>query len=98
MSIQIAVSDALNRRVPRFEPARFQAFQRAVADVAKGRAQGNKVHSSAASGRDYYELKRGEYSLYYSLDPKQPGSLVFEEFLSSDEADLIMDVFAEGPD
>ena len=98
MSIQIAVSDALNRRVPRFEPLRFKALQLAVADIAKGRAQGKKVHSSAASGRDYYELKRGEYSLYYSLDPQVPGSLVFEEFLSSDEEELIMDVFAEGPD
>ena len=98
MSIQVAVSDALNRRVPRFEPERFKAFQRAVADIAKGRVQGKKVHSSAVSGRDYYELKRGDYSLYYSLDPQRPGSLIFEEFLSADEEDLIMDVFAEGPD
>ena len=98
MSIQIAVSDALNRRVQRFEPARFKAFQLAVADIAKGRAQGKKVHSSAASGRDYYELRRGEYALYYSLDPQVPGSLIFEEFLSDGEQDLIMDLFAEGPD
>jgi len=98
MSIQIAVSDALNRRVPRFEPQRYKAFQLAVADIAKGRAQGKKVHTSPASGRVYYELKRGDYSLYYSVDPRRPGSLVFEEFLSADEQDLIMDVFAEGHD
>lgn len=98
MSIQIAVSDALNRRVPRFAPERFQAFQLAVADVAKGRAAGKKVHTSALSGREFFELKRGEYSLYYSVDPRRPDSLIFEEFLSDDEQDLIMDVFAEGHD
>jgi hypothetical protein len=98
MSFQIAVSDALNRRVPRFEPARYRAFQLAVADIAKGRARGNKVHTAPASGRVYYELKRGEYSLYYSVDPQRVDSLVFEEFLSEDEQDLIMEVFAEGSD
>jgi len=98
MSFQIAVSDALNRRVPRFAPARFRAFQLAVADIAKGRARGKKVHTSPASGRVYYELKRGDYSLYYSVDPRRVDSLVYEEFLSDDEQDLIMDVFAEGSD
>lgn len=98
MAFQIAVSDALNRRVPRFDEGRYRAFQLAVADVAKGRAQGKKVHISPASGREYYELKRGGYSLFYSEDPRVPDSLIFEEYLSDDEQDLIMDIFAEGRD
>jgi hypothetical protein len=98
MSIKIVVSDALNRRVPRFEAPRYAAFQRAVADVSKGRTTGKKVHTSVSTKREFYELKQGGYSLYYSLDPRQPGSLVFEEFLSEGEGDLILDVFAEGPD
>ena len=98
MSIQVVVSDALNRRVPRFSSERFQAFQLAVASVAKRRLAGTKVHTSALTGRDFYELKQGPYALYYSVDPKQPGSLVFEEFLSEGEGDLIIDLFAEGPD
>jgi len=98
MSIQVVVSDALNRRVPGFAAERFAAFQRAVADVAKGRARGKKVHTSARTGREFYEHRHGGYSLYYSADPLQPGSLVFEEFLSDGEGDLIMDLFAEGAD
>lgn len=98
MPLRIAISDALNRRVPGFPPGRLYAFQLAVADIAKGRARGQKVHSSALSGRDMYVLKREPYTLYYSLDPTEPGSLVFEEFLSAGEEDLILDTFAEGAD
>ncbi|MBN2081187.1 hypothetical protein JW859_03155 [bacterium] len=98
MSIQIAVSDALNRRVPRFAAERYTAFQLVVANIAKGRAQGQKVHTSAFSGRVFYEYKTEPYTLYYSVDPKRPNSLVFEEFLSAGEENLIMDLFAEGAD
>jgi hypothetical protein len=98
MSLRVVVSDALNRRVPNFDTRRFAVFQLAVADVAKGRASGEKVHTSAFTKREVYMLKRGEYSLYYSVDPQQPGSLVFEEFLSEGESDLILDLFAEGSD
>jgi len=92
------VSDAIKRRVSSFSAQRFAAFQLAAADVAKHRAQGKKVHRSALTQRDIYVLKRGEYSLYYSIDPLQPNSLVFEEFLTEGEEDLILDLFAEGTD
>ena len=98
VSIRIVASDSLSRRVPQFDPARYSAFQLGVADIAKGRAKGEKVHSSVISGRDIYLLKRGDYSLYYSIDPKLPGSLVFEEFLTGGEEDLVLDLFAESAD
>lgn len=98
MAIRVVVSDALNRRVPRFAKERLAAFQLAVADVAKGRARGRKVHVSPATKREFYLLKREPYALYYSADPRQPDSTVFEEFLSEGEGDLIMDLFAEGAD
>ena len=93
MSLRIVVSDALNRRVPRFAAQRFAAFQLLVADVARGRAVGEEVHTSSLNGRRFYALRRGEYTLYYSLDPLQPESLVFEEFLTDNEGELIMGVF-----
>lgn len=89
------MSDALNRRVPRFAAQRFAAFQLLVADVARGRAAGEHVHTSSINGRNFYALKRGVYTLYYSVDPRLPDSLVFEEFLTDDEGELIMDVFSE---
>lgn len=95
MAFQIVVSDALNRRINLFSPGKLYAFQLAVADIAKGRGQGEKVHTSAVGQRDYYVYKRYDFNLYYSVDPRQPGSVVFEEFLSPDEEDLIMDTFAE---
>ena len=95
MGFQIVASDALKRRVELFSPGKLYAFQLAAADIAKGRGHGEKVHSSPASGRDYYLYKRYDFNLYYSVDPRQPGSVVFEEFLSADEEDLIMDSFAE---
>ena len=98
MPLRIAISDALNRRVPKFPPGRLYAFQLAVADITKGRATGHKVHTSALTQRDMYVLTREPYTLYYSLDPAEPGSLVFEEFLSEGEENVIMNTFAEGPD
>jgi hypothetical protein len=98
MSMQVVVSDSLNRRVPLFAPERFRAFQLAVANVVKGRAKGRHVHTSIHSKRMMYELKQGGYSLFYSVDPYEPGSMVFEDFLSDEEGDLIMNIFAEGPD
>jgi hypothetical protein len=103
MSVDLAISDALHRRLPRFEAARFAAFQLAAVDVAKARAQGEFVFLSPINGRKYFALVRGEYTLYYSLDPllppqQQAQSLVFEEFLAGDEAELIMDLFAGWPE
>lgn len=98
MSIQIVVSDALNRRVPGFSSERFAAFQLAVANVAKGRKRGEKVHTSALTKREFYELRQDPYRLIYSANPAQPNSIIFEEFLSEGETDLIFDLFAEGPD
>lgn len=98
MSMRVVVSDALNRRVPLFDKARLAEFQRAVADVIKGRAKYTFVHKSAASGRHFYSVQQGLFTLYYSVDPEDPGNAVFEEFLSADEENLIMDVFAEGRD
>lgn len=98
MSIQIVVSDALNHRVPGFSSERFAAFQLAVANVAKGRKQGALVHTSVRTGRKFFELSHPPYRLYYSVNPTQPGSIIFEEFLSEGEADVVMDAFAEGPD
>jgi hypothetical protein len=99
----LAVSDALNRRLKRFESERYAAFQLAAVDVAKGRAKGEHVFTSALNQRWFYALKRGGYTLYYSLDQRLPPrlqaqSLVFEEFLSADEGELIMDLFAGWPE
>lgn len=98
MAVQLVISDALKRRVGRFEPERFAAFQRAAVDVVKGRAQGSLAHTSAFSGRQIFVLERQGYHLYYSRDPKQPGPVVFEEFLSRGEEDLVIDLFGEGAD
>lgn len=103
MSVDLVISDALHRRLPRFEAERYAAFQRAAVDVVKARAQGEFVFLSPLNGRKYFALARGEFTLYYSLDPalapaQQATSLVFEEFLASDEAELIMDLFAGWPE
>ena len=98
MAHNIVVSDALNRRVKGFDSARYQAFTLAVSNVAKGRIAGKKVHTSPTTKRDVYLLECGNYNLYYSLDPTQVGSLVFEEFLSGGEEDRAMELFAEGAD
>jgi hypothetical protein len=98
MSFPILVSDALNRRVPEFPPGKLYAFQLAVADIAKGRGQGLKVFTSGKSGREFLIYERYGYKLYYSRDPRLENSLVFEEFLSADEEELILDGFAEGSD
>ncbi|MCB1219099.1 MAG: hypothetical protein H7A35_06365 [Planctomycetales bacterium] len=98
MSIRVVVSDALNRRVPMFDTKRYAEFERAVADVVKGRAKYRLVHTSARSKRRYYSVRQGLYTLYYSVAADDPANTVFEEFLSDDEEDLIMDVFAEGHD
>ncbi len=95
MAFQVVVSDALKRRVELFSPGKLYAFQLAVADITKGRGHGEKVHTTATGQRDYYMYKRYDFHLYYSVDPRQPGSIVFEEFLSPDEEDLIMDAFTE---
>jgi len=96
--VQLVISDALKRRVGNFEPARFEAFRGAAVDVVKGRAAGRLAHTSAFSGRQIYVLERQGYNLYYSVDPRHPGPVVFEEFLSKGEEDLVLDLFAEGPD
>lgn len=81
-----------------FDNRRYAEFERAVADVVKGRAKYRLVHTSPASGRRFYSVRQGPYTLYYSVAAEDPKSTVFEEFLSDDEEDLIMDVFAEGKD
>jgi hypothetical protein len=98
MGIRIVVSDAINRRVAGFSAERYQAFQAAAADVARGRVHGSRVHISAMTKREYYVLRRDPYSLYYSVDPQDRSSLVFEEFLTDGEENLVMDLFAEGAD
>jgi hypothetical protein len=98
MSFPIVVSDALNRRVPGFPAGKLYAFQLAVADIAKGRGHGTKVFTNQQTRREFYIYERYEYKLYYSIDPSVDGSLVFEEFLSAEQEDLILDTFAEGPD
>lgn len=96
MAVQLVISDSLKRRVERFEPARFEAFRRAAVDVVKGRAAGRLVHTSSISGRQIYVLEREGYSLYYSVDPRQAGPAVFEEFLSQGEEELVLKLFSEG--
>ncbi len=96
--MQLVISDALKRRVGQFEPERFAAFQLAAVDVVKGRARGLLVHTSQFSGRQIFLLERKGYSLYYSQDRQRPGPIVFEEFLTKGEEDLVLDLFAEGPD
>jgi len=98
VAVQLVISDALNRRVGQFEPARFRVFQAAAVDVVKGRARGRLAHTSAFSGRQIFVLEHQGFSLYYSQNPKHPGPVVFEEFLSKGEEDLVLDLFAEGPD
>jgi hypothetical protein len=98
VSFDVVVSDALHHRVPRFGKARLAAFQRAVADVVKGRATGRHVHTSSLNKREFYALEQGGYTLYYSVDPLEPMSLVFEEHLSEEESDLILDPFASRGD
>ena len=98
MSFKVVVSDALNRRVPGFAPGKLYAFQLAVADIIKGRGAGEKVFTRAGSTREFYVYKSYDYSLYYSLEPGASDSLIFEEFLSAGEEELILDLFAEGPD
>lgn len=94
MPFKVAISDALNRRVGNFSPGKMYAFQLAVSDVVKGRATGEQVHISPASQREFYMLRRYEYALYYSIDPRFNSSLVFEEFLNPDEEELILDAFS----
>jgi hypothetical protein len=99
MPFQVAVSDAIKRRLDLYGDERYLAFTRAVADVVKGRAEGRQVHTSARNQRAMYALKQGDYTLYYSLDPAVgPPSLVIEEFLTAAEGELILDTFAEGRD
>lgn len=97
MALQVFVSEALKLKAESFPPGKLYAFQLAVADIAKGRADGEKVFSRPG-GREYYLYRRYDYSLYFSRDPQRPQSLVFEEFLSSGEEQAMLDVFAEGPD
>jgi hypothetical protein len=99
MPINVTVSDALKRRVTFYSDERYLAFTRAMADVVKAREQGVRVNRSAWNGRDMYALKQGEYTLFYSIDPQRGReSLVFEEFLTDAEGELIFDVFGEGRD
>jgi hypothetical protein len=103
MPVHLVISDALHRRVPRFEHRRYAEFQAAAVDVAKGRVQGQCVFVSPLSGRRFYALQRGAYTLYYSTEPLPPlapgaSSVVFEEFLSADEGELILDLFAGWPE
>jgi hypothetical protein len=99
MAFQIAVSDAIKRRLDIYSDERYLAFTRAVADVVKGRGKGKRIHVSPLSKREFYALRQGPYTLYYSLDPDMGSlSLVMEEFLSDAEGELVMDTFAEGRD
>ena len=98
MSIKIVVSDAIKKRVSGFSQERFSAFQAGAASVAKGRLRGKRVHVSPATGREIYLLDCGQFNLYYSLLKGDMSTLVFEEFLSAGEEDLVMDLFAEGSD
>ena len=99
MPFQVAVSDAIKRRLDLYGDARYLAFTKAVADVVKGRAQGKPVNKSNANARIMYALRDGEYTLYYSIDRVIGApSLVIEEYLSDAEGELIMDGFAEGRD
>ena len=98
MSLQLVVSDAIHRRISSFSRERYAAFQLAAADISKGRATGQKVHTSPITRRHIFVLKRPPYSMYYSVDPTTPNSTVIEEFLTEGEEDLVMNLFAEGPD
>lgn len=103
MAVDLAISDALHRRLPRFDAARRDAFTLAAVDVMKSRAAGESVFISPLSGRQYFALVRAPFTLYYSLDPRLSAaqlkqSIVFEEFLDADEGELIMDLFAGWPD
>lgn len=98
MPIRIVVSDAIKKRVAGFSSERFSAFQAGAASVAKGRLRGKRVHKSPATGREIYILECGQYNLYYSMLASNLSTLVFEEFLSAGEEDLVMDLFAEGHD
>ncbi len=81
-----------------FDKLRYAEFERAVADVVKGRAKYRLVHTSPSSKRRFYRVRQGDFTLYYSVAADDPTNAVFEEFLSDDEEDLIMDLFAEGRD
>jgi hypothetical protein len=98
MSLQIAVSDSLTRRVPDFAPSKLYAFQLACADIAKGRAAGDKVFVNRRAQREFYVYQLHGYNLYYSQAAGREGALIFEEFLSAGEEDTILDTFAEGSD
>ena len=98
MSLQLVVSDAIHRRISTFSSERYAAFQLAAADISKGRVAGQKVHTSPITKRNIFVLKRPPYSMYYSVDPTMPESMVIEEFLTEGEEDLVLDLFAEGPD
>jgi hypothetical protein len=99
MVFQVAVSDAIKRRLDLYGDDRYLAFNKAVADVVKGRVRGKKLHTSAFNQREMYAYKEGPYTLYYSVDPQLGApSLVIEEYLSDAEGELIMDTFGEGRD
>ncbi len=98
MSLQLVVSDAIHRKISSYSSERYAAFQLAAADIAKGRITGEKVHTSPITKRNIFVLKRPPYSMYYSVDPALHDSMVIEEFLTEGEEDLVMDLFAEGPD
>jgi hypothetical protein len=99
VAFQVAVSDAIKRRLDIYSDERYLAFTRTVADVVKGRGQGKRIHVSALSKREFYALRAGPYTLYYSLNPDVGAmSLVIEEFLSDAEGELVLDTFAEGRD
>jgi predicted ATPase with chaperone activity len=99
VGFQVAVSDAIKRRLDLYSDERYLSFTAAVANVVKGRAQGRKVNRSVWNGRDMYALQQDGYTLYYSLDPARGWeSLVIEEHLSDEEGELIFDVFGEGRD
>ncbi len=96
--MQLVVSDAIHRRISSFSSERYAAFQLAAADISKGRVVGQKVHTSPVTKRNIYVLKRPPYSMYYSVNPAMHDSMVIEEFLTAGEEDLVLDLFAEGPD
>jgi hypothetical protein len=99
MAFQVAVSDAIKRRLDLYSDERYLAFTRAVADIVKGRAQGQRIQTFGMGQREMYALRYGNYTLYFSFDPKiGAASLVIEEFLTDAEGEAYLDVFTEAHD
>lgn len=99
MAFQVAVSDAIKRRLDFYSDERYLAFTRVVADVVKGRVLGERVQTLGMGQREMYALRQGDYTLYFSFDPQVGrASLVIEEFLTDAEGEVYLDAFTEAHD